>query len=66
MHEVHEGICGAYKLGPKIRWLIYRYGYHWPIIVADCVAYARGYEACQMHGLLQRVSVEELHAIVKP
>ena len=25
---MHEGICGAHKLGPKMRWLIHRYGYY--------------------------------------
>ena len=52
MHEVHEGICGAQKSGPKMRWLIHRYGYYWPTIIVDCVAYARGYKACQVHGPL--------------
>ena len=24
MHRVHEGICGAHKSGPKMRWLIHK------------------------------------------
>ena len=28
MHEVHVGICIAHKSGPKMRWLIHRYGYY--------------------------------------
>ena len=66
MHEVYEGICGAHKSGPKMRWLIHKYGYYWPTISANCLAYARGCEAFQVHGPLQKVLVEELHAIVKP
>ena len=26
--EVHEGICGAYQLGIKMKWLIHQYGYY--------------------------------------
>ena len=66
MHEVHEGICGAYKSSPKMRWLIHRYGYYWPTIAVDCATYERGCEAYQMHGPFQRVPAKELHAIVKP
>ena len=66
MCEVHEGICGANKLGPKMKWLIHRYGYYWPTIIADRVAYARGCEACQVHGPLQRVTAKKLHVIAKP
>ena len=42
------------------------HGYYWPTIAADCVAYAKGCDACQVHGPLQRMLAEELHAIVKP
>ena len=49
-----------------MKWLIHRYGYYWPSITTDYFAYARGYEACQLHGPIQRVVVEELRAIVKP
>ena len=66
MHEVHEGICGAHKLGPKMIWLIHRYRYYWPTILADCIAYAKECEACQVHGPLQKVPIKEFHAIVKP
>ena len=66
VYEVHKGICGAHKLGLKMRWIIHRYGYYWPTIAASYVAYVGGLEACQVHGPLQRVSAEELHAIVKP
>ena len=60
MYEVHDDIYDAHKSGLKMRWLIHRYGYYWPTIAADCTAYAKGCEACQMHG------TEELHAIVRP
>ena len=66
MHEVHKDICAAHKLSPKMGWLIRRYGYYWPTITANCVAYTRGCEACQVHRPLQRVLTKELHAIMKP
>lgn len=32
----------------------------------DCIAYARGSQACQKHGSLQRVPEGVLHSVVKP
>ena len=66
VEEVHEGVCGAHKFGYNMKWLIYQYRYYWPTIIANCFAYTKGYEACQLHGLIQRVLAEELHAIIKP
>jgi hypothetical protein len=37
MTEVHEGICGAHQLGIKMKWLIHRYGYYWPMILKECI-----------------------------
>ncbi|VVA37976.1 Hypothetical predicted protein, partial [Prunus dulcis] len=42
MTEVHDGICGAYQAGIKMRWLLRRYGYYWPTILKDCIEYAKG------------------------
>ncbi|XP_051121614.1 uncharacterized protein LOC127245013 [Andrographis paniculata] len=66
MGEVHEGICGAHKSGPIMRWTIRRYGYFWPSMTEYCIKYAQGCEACQRHGPLIRIPAEELHAVVKP
>lgn len=49
-----------------MRWLIHRHGYYWPTITTDCFQYAKGCEACQRHGPVQRVPGEELHPIIKP
>ena len=46
--------------------LVARLKYYWPIITADYFAFVKWCEACQLHGPIQRVSVDELHAIVKP
>ncbi|XP_043717600.1 uncharacterized protein K02A2.6-like [Telopea speciosissima] len=66
MAEVHEGICGSHQVGPKMRCLIRRHGYYWPTILADCVRYAKGYQACQRHGPVQQAPAMELNVVVKP
>ncbi|GKV20245.1 hypothetical protein SLEP1_g30401 [Rubroshorea leprosula] len=66
MSDVHNGICGAHQDGIKMRWLIRRHGFFWPSILKDCISYAKGCKACQIHGPLQRVPASELHPIVKP
>ncbi|XP_051141292.1 uncharacterized protein LOC127258485 [Andrographis paniculata] len=66
MGEVHEGVCGAHRSGLVMRWMIRRYGYFWPLMTEDFIKYAQGCEACQQHGPLIRISVEEMHAVVKP
>ncbi|GKV35610.1 hypothetical protein SLEP1_g43856 [Rubroshorea leprosula] len=66
MSDVHNGICSAHQAGVKMRWLIRRHGFFWPSILKDCINYAKGYRACQLHGPLQRAPASELHPIVKP
>ncbi|XP_059654491.1 uncharacterized protein LOC132301237 [Cornus florida] len=60
MAKVHEGICGAYQAGIKMRWLIRRYGYYWPGMRKDCMTYAKGCIDCQKHGPIQWVPAIEL------
>ena len=50
--KVHKGICGSYRSGPKMRWLIYRHGYYWLTMETDYINYAKGCIACQQHGLI--------------
>ncbi|XP_043700001.1 uncharacterized protein LOC122650670 [Telopea speciosissima] len=66
MAEVHEGIYGAHQAGPKMRWLIRRYGYHCPSVMSDCVKYTKGCWACQTHGPVQRLPAAEFNPVVKP
>ncbi|XP_050233281.1 uncharacterized protein LOC126681773 [Mercurialis annua] len=66
MAEVHEGIAGAHQAGPRMRWLIHKYGFYWPKMELDCIRYAKGCEACQKAGPIQHVPAEELHSIIKP
>ncbi|XP_050217512.1 uncharacterized protein LOC126668350 [Mercurialis annua] len=37
MAEVHEGIAGAHQAGPRMRWLIHKYGFYWPKMEQDCI-----------------------------
>ncbi|XP_050211888.1 uncharacterized protein LOC126662045 [Mercurialis annua] len=39
MAEVHEGIAGAHQAGPRMRWLIHKYGFYWPKMEQDCGRY---------------------------
>ncbi|XP_050233299.1 uncharacterized protein LOC126681790 [Mercurialis annua] len=66
MAEVHEGIAGAHQAGPRMKWLIHKYGFYLPKIEQDCIRYAKGCEACQKCGPIQHVPAEELHSIIKP
>ncbi|XP_050233340.1 uncharacterized protein LOC126681828 [Mercurialis annua] len=64
--EVHEGIAGAHKAGPQMRWLIHKYAFYWLKMEQDCIRYSRGCEACQKCGPVQHVPTETLHSIIKP
>ncbi|XP_050233412.1 uncharacterized protein LOC126681899 [Mercurialis annua] len=66
MAEVHEGISGAHQAGPRMRWLIHKYGFYWPKMEQDCIRYAKGCEACQKFGPVQHVPADVLHSIIKP
>lgn len=64
--EVHEGICGAYQAGEKMKWVLCRQRVYWPTMAKDCVEYAKSCEECQKHGNLQRLHVAKLYTTVKP
>ncbi|XP_040364382.1 uncharacterized protein LOC121049957 [Rosa chinensis] len=66
MREAHTGICGAHQAGPKMRWLIRRHGYYWLSILKDCIAFTKGCEDCQAHGLVQHVPNIPMQPIIKP
>ena len=66
MKQVHEGVCVAYQVRIKMRWLIRRHGYFLPTILIDCINYSKGCQQCQKYGNIQRMPAVELHSIVKP
>ena len=41
MEEAHSGVCGAHQSSPKLYHWIKRMGYYWPIMVKDCMDYAK-------------------------
>jgi ribonuclease HI len=66
MREVHLGVCGSHQAGPKMRWLIRRYGYYWPTILKDCISFAKGCLDCQAHGPVHHVPAIPMQPIIKP
>jgi hypothetical protein len=66
MSEVHEGICGTHQSAPKMKWLLRRFGFYWPNMIADCFKYYKGCQVCQKFGDLQLVPAAKLHPIIKP
>ena len=66
MSEVHEGFGEAHRFGPTMKWLIIRHGYYWPTITTNFYCYAKGCGECQRFGPLQKTSIDEMHAVIKP
>ncbi|KAL0419233.1 UNVERIFIED_CONTAM: hypothetical protein Sradi_1336800 [Sesamum radiatum] len=64
MEEAHSGVCGAHQSGPKLHFRIKRMGYYWPIMVKDCMDYARRCQACQFPANLIHQPPEPLHPTV--
>jgi hypothetical protein len=44
MAEVHEGICRIHQSTYKMKWMLRRAGYYWPMMLEDCFEY---YKGCQ-------------------
>ena len=66
MREVHLGVCGSHQAGPKMRWLIRRYGFYWPTILKDCISFAKGCLDCQAHGPVCHIPAIPIQPIIKP
>nr|XP_009777510.1 PREDICTED: uncharacterized protein LOC104227078 [Nicotiana sylvestris] len=64
MQEAHSGVCGSHQSGPKLHFHIKRMGYYWPIMVKDCLDYARRCKACQFHANFIHQPPEMLHPTV--
>ena len=65
MGEVHEGICGAHQSAYKIKWIIRRTGYFWPIILEDCFEYYKGCQNCQCFGNIQKSPASAMNPIIQ-
>ncbi|XP_050222532.1 uncharacterized protein LOC126672624 [Mercurialis annua] len=66
MAKVHEGLAGAHQAGPRMRWLVHKYGFYWQKMEQDFIRYSKGCEACQKCGPVQHVPAEILRSFVKP
>ncbi|KAK2372816.1 hypothetical protein QL285_073909 [Trifolium repens] len=64
--NVHSGSCGAHQAGHKMKWLLFRRGLYWPLMLKDCIEFAKGCQECQRHAGIQHVPASELHSIIKP
>ena len=64
LEEAHSGICGAHQSSPKLHFQIKRIGYYWPIMVKDCMDYAKRCSICQFHANFIHQSLEPLHPTV--
>ena len=65
MGEVHERICGAHQSTYKMKWIIRRTRYFWPII-QDCFEYYKGCQDCQRFGNIQKSPASAMNPIIKP
>ncbi|XP_058759340.1 uncharacterized protein LOC131632610 [Vicia villosa] len=66
LSSVHSGTCGAHQFGNKVKWLLFRYGMYWPIMLKDCIDFAKGCQECQMHASIQHSPTNKLSSIIKP
>ena len=66
MKEIHDGTCGNHSRGRSLAFKVKKYMYYWPIMVADCEAYARKYEQCQKHAPFILQPVELLTSVSAP
>jgi len=46
MEEAHTVVCGAHQSGTKLHDCVKRMGYYWPIMVCDCIDFAKRCDAC--------------------
>jgi hypothetical protein len=66
MGELHEGICGTHQSAHKMKWLLRRVGFYWPMMINDCFRYYKGCKACQKFGDIQLAPAAMLNPIIKP
>jgi ribonuclease HI len=66
VQEVHDGISGAHQSAHKMKWLLRRAGFYWPTMVADCIKYQKGCEACQWFRNVQLAHAGVMNSIMKP
>jgi len=64
LNEVHDGMCGAYRPGPKLKDRLHRLGYYLPTTIADAIQYARRCKAYQIHADFIHQHQELLHLTV--
>jgi len=61
--ELHEGICDDHFDARTMTTRIFRAGYFWPTMEADCQDFIKKCIPCQKHGNLIHQKQEQLHSI---
>ncbi|XP_027941112.1 uncharacterized protein LOC114194906 [Vigna unguiculata] len=64
--ELHEGIYGYHSGARTMATRIFRAGYFWPTMEADCQDFVKKCKPSQKHGNLIHQKQEQLHAILSP
>lgn len=64
--RAYSGSSGAYQVGHKMKWLLFRQGVYWSTMLKDCIDFSKGFQECQKHEGIQHVPSNELHTIMKP
>ena len=64
LKEAHDGICGAYQPGLKLKDRLHRFGHYWPTMIADAIKYAQKCKACEIHADFIHQPSELLHLVV--
>ena len=66
MGEIHKGVYESHQSAYKMKWVIKRNRYFWPMMLEDCFTYYRGCQECQKFGSVQRVPASAMNPIIKP
>nr|KYP37686.1 Gypsy retrotransposon integrase-like protein 1 [Cajanus cajan] len=66
LQEIQEGVCGTHSGGRTLAAKVFRAGYYWPTLVADCSNFIQRCKPCQQHGPLTHQPPEGLHSIATP
>ena len=64
--ELHDDICGYHSGARTMTTRIFRVGYFWPTMEADCQDFVKKCIPCQKHGNLIHQKQEQLHSILSP
>ena len=62
--EAHSRIYETHQSRPKLHFRIKMMGYYWPIMVKDCMEYAKKCQSCQFHSNSIHQPIKPLHPTI--